>query len=101
MVEKNSFFTYQDGNTHQIFFAGAGSILYIEELHQLLKKIQSSPKPVILDLSKAESLDTAVLQLLYSFNKGRKKNAKIKFTNVPELIRENLYFIGFKESNIG
>ena len=73
-------------------------ISVVEKLHESLNEITQSGDVINLDAGNVERLDTAVFQLLYSYQQSmNKKHASVLFINPSEAFIDNATLLGMHE----
>lgn len=74
-------------------------ISVVEKLHETLSEITASGEFINIDVGKVERLDTAALQLLYSYQQSMdKKNASVVFVNPSEAFMDNATLLGMHQA---
>ena len=73
-------------------------ISVVEKLHESLNEITQNGDVINLDAKNVERLDTAVFQLLYSYQQSMdKKHASVFFVNPSEAFMDNATLLGVHE----
>ena len=73
-------------------------ISVVEKLHESLNEITQNGDVINLDAKNVERLDTAVFQLLYSYQQSmEKKHASVFFVNPSEAFIDNATLLGVHE----
>jgi len=74
-------------------------ISVVEKLHESLNEITQNGDVINLDAGNVERLDTAVFQLLYSYQQSmNKKHASVFFVNPSEAFIDNATLLGMHEA---
>ncbi|MBV1920066.1 MAG: STAS domain-containing protein [Pseudomonadales bacterium] len=74
-------------------------ISVVEKLHESLNNITQNGDVINLDAGSVERLDTAVFQLLYSYQQSMdKKHASVFFVNPSEAFIDNATLLGMHET---
>ena len=77
--------------------SGNLDIRQAEDLHETLKKLSSGKTNIVLDFSKAEDIDFAIVQLLFSFKKSlADEKRKLIFKSVNEKVESKIILCDFK-----
>ena len=86
-------FSYKTVASGTVCFSGELTIFSAKELQAVLLRLKKKREPEVLDLKGVKRLDGAAAQIFRALQKSLDR--PLQFRNVPEVVRQNLVFVGF------